>query len=48
MYLEAVEDSFGSRADYAMLQKIYGVAPEAETRYSPAECIGVEVGVIRG
>lgn len=48
MYLEAVEDSFGSQVDYAMLQKIYGAAPEAVTRYSPAECIGVKVDVIQG
>ncbi len=48
MYLGAVEDSFGAGIDYAMLQKIYGVAPEAETRYSPAECIGVKVEVIQG
>jgi IS1 family transposase len=48
MYLEAVEDSFGSQVDYAMLQKIYGTAPEAVTRYSPAECIGTRVDVIQG
>jgi IS1 family transposase len=47
-YLEAVEDSFGADIDYAMLQKIYGNAPEAEKRYSPATCIGCETKVIEG
>ncbi len=48
MYLGAVEDSFGSGVDYAMLQKIYGTEPGGEKRYSPAECIGVKVDVIQG
>ena len=39
-YLEAVEGAFGSDVDYAMLVKLYGTTPEAEKRYSPAECIG--------
>lgn len=47
-YLEAVEDAFGADVDYAMLQKIYGKAPEAEKRYSPAECIGFVQKVIEG
>jgi IS1 family transposase len=47
-YLEAVETAFGSGVDYAMLQKIYGSPPEAEKRYSPAECIGCERRVIEG
>jgi IS1 family transposase len=47
-YVMAVERAFGSDVDYAMLQKIYGVSPEAERRYSPAECIGVDVRVIQG
>ena len=48
VYLMAVEGAFGSDVDYAMLQKIYGIPPEAETRYSPAECTGVDVRVIQG
>jgi hypothetical protein len=40
-YLEAVEGAFGSDIDYAMLVKLYGENPEAEKRYSPAECIGI-------
>ncbi len=47
-YLVAVEGAFGSEIDYAMLQKIYGTAPEADTRYSPAVCLGVDVRVIQG
>jgi hypothetical protein len=43
-YLEAVEDSFGADIGYAVLQKLYGSPPDAERRYSPAECIGVKVG----
>jgi IS1 family transposase len=47
-YLEAVEGAFGSDIDYAMLIKIYGAAPEAEKRYSPAECIGAVKHRIEG
>lgn len=40
-YLEAVEDTFGSEIDYAMLVKVFGAASDsAKGRYSPAECIG--------
>ena len=49
VYVEAVEDAFGGGIDYAMLQKIYGAAPESpEHRYSPAECIGCKVDLISG
>jgi IS1 family transposase len=48
MYLQAVEDAFGANVDYAQIAKIYGTAPEAETRYSPAECIGCERKPIQG
>jgi IS1 family transposase len=49
-YLVAVEDAFGADIDYAMLQKIYGVAPtnNAEIRYSPAQCMGAKKAVISG
>jgi IS1 family transposase len=47
-YLRAVEGAFGSDIDYAMLIKIYGNPPEAERRYSPAECTGVEVRPVQG
>ena len=47
-YLIAVEGAFGSDIDYAMMQKLYGSPQDAEKRYSPAECIGVETRVIQG
>jgi len=41
VYLDAVESAFGSRVDYSMLIKLYGVEPKPEnTSYSPAKCIG--------
>ncbi len=46
VYLEAVESAFGGDIDYAMLVKIYGTDPEAETRYSPAKCTGCQKAVI--
>ena len=48
VYLQAVEDAFGSEIDYAMLIKLYGNDAEAETRYSPAECIGTQIVGITG
>lgn len=48
MYLSAVEDAFAGEIDYAMLQKIYGPAPEGQHRYSPAECLGTVKGVVQG
>jgi IS1 family transposase len=47
-YLTAVEEAFGSEIDYAMLQKLYGNAPEPDTRYSPGVCVGVDVRVVQG
>jgi IS1 family transposase len=47
-YLEAVEDAFGADVDYAQLVKLYGESPEAQKRYSPAECIGCEKKAIQG
>lgn len=48
VYLNAVEGAFGSNVDYAMLVKMYGTDTEAETRYSPAECIGCQTVGIMG
>ena len=49
VYLTAIESAFGSEVDYAMLVKVYGSDPaESETRYSPAECIGIQMAVISG
>lgn len=47
-YLEAVEGAFGASVDYAQLVKLYGVPPDADHRYSPAECIGARVEIIQG
>lgn len=50
-YLEAVTDGFGSRIDFAELQKIYGKVGSTATtekKYSPAECIGYKKEVISG
>jgi IS1 family transposase len=48
-YLEAVEGAFGADVDYAVLQKLYGTAPEAARgRYSPAICIGARKESIEG
>jgi IS1 family transposase len=47
-YLTAVEDTFGSDIDYAMLVKLYGNDQENETRYSPAECIGCREIIVSG
>lgn len=48
-YLDAVEGAFGAAVDYAMLEKIYGTAPEsARGRYSPADCIGAKKKHVEG
>ena len=47
-YLEAVEGAFGSNIDYAQIIKLYGTDPEADTRYSPAKCLGIKVEEISG
>jgi len=47
-YLDAIATSFGGDVDYAMLVKLYGDSPEAEKRYSPAECIGIRKTRIEG
>ncbi len=38
-YLNAIEETFGSEIDYAMLIKVYG-GEQSEVRYSPADCLG--------
>ena len=48
VYLEAVEAAFGSEIDYAMLVKMYGEDPKADTKYSPSECIGCRSVAISG
>jgi IS1 family transposase len=48
VYLNAVEDAFGSEIDYAMLIKIYGNDSANDTRYSPPECIDCKPIAISG
>lgn len=48
IYLPAMDTAFGDDADYAMLQEIYGAAPEGERRYSPAKCLGARKREITG
>jgi len=48
VYLNAVEDAFGSDIDYAMLVKIYGADSANDSRYSPAECIDCKPIAITG
>ena len=40
LYIEAVEDAFGTDVEFAQLVRLYGASGENETRYSPAKCIG--------
>ena len=47
-YLSAIEDTFGSDVDYAMLVKLYGNDASNDTKYSPAECIGCREIVVSG
>lgn len=47
-YLSAVEEAFGVDIDFSQLIKLYGEAPETETRYSPGECIGCKRERIMG
>jgi hypothetical protein len=48
VYINAVEDAFGSDVDYAMLTKVYGRPAENETRYSPAKILSTSTDVIKG
>lgn len=47
-YLMAVEDTFGTEVDYAMLVKLYNTPQENQIRYSPANCIGTRTDIITG
>ncbi|MEX2181687.1 MAG: IS1 family transposase [Gemmatimonadaceae bacterium] len=48
-YLRGVEGAFGwNGVDYAMLMKIYGPAPEGQTRYSPPQIIGAQAEWVMG
>ncbi len=48
VYLQAVERTFGTNIDYAMLVKLYGRDQEQEKRYSPPKCIGTRLQQLRG
>jgi len=49
VYAQAVEGAFGMNVDYAMLIKLYGEpADNPDTRYSPAECIGIRTAILSG
>ena len=47
-YLEAAESAFGADIDYAQLIKVYGSSGEAQTRYSPGQCVGTECRAVTG
>jgi IS1 family transposase len=48
VYINAVDNAFGSEIDYAMINKLYGKESEGEKRYSPAICLGTEKQIIQG
>lgn len=48
VYLNAVEDAFGSAIDYAMVVKIYGSDVSDDSRYSPPEVIECKPIAITG
>ena len=48
VYINAVEDAFGTEIDYAMLVKVYGPEAGGETRYSPPVVIGAYPAVVTG
>ena len=47
-YLEAVEGAFGAAIDYAMLIKHYGEPVGALGRYSPGDCVGIDLRRVEG
>jgi IS1 family transposase len=48
VYVNAVEDAFGTEIDYAMLVKVYGPEPGGETRYSPPVVVGAYPSIVTG
>ncbi len=48
VYINAVEDAFGTEIDYAMLVKVYGPEPGGETLYSPPVVIGAYPSAVTG
>lgn len=47
-YLNGVEDAFGGDIDFAQLIKVYAASGEAQTRYSPGQCIGIACNTVTG
>jgi IS1 family transposase len=47
-YLEAVEGAFGADIDFAVLIKHYGEPVGAVGRYSPGECVGIDLRRVEG
>lgn len=47
-YPKAIQAAFGNDIDYAQLIKKYGRPIDGETRYSPAECTGIEKRIVTG
>ncbi|MDD5338083.1 MAG: IS1 family transposase [Dehalococcoidales bacterium] len=48
VYIDAIDNAFGTEIDFAQLVKIYGETPENEKRYSPADCVGIRKQVVQG
>ena len=48
VYLDAVDNAFGSEVDFSQLIKLYGNEVEREVRYSPAQCTGTRKVRITG
>lgn len=48
MYVDSVEDAFGSETDFSQLIKLYGISEDNEKRYSPAKCIGAQKIRVKG
>jgi IS1 family transposase len=48
LYVNAIDDAFQGDIDYAMLVKLFGNEGEADTRYSPGECLGTRKEQVNG
>lgn len=48
VYLNAVDNAFGSEVDFSQLIKLYGNEVEREVRYNPAQCTGTRKARITG
>jgi IS1 family transposase len=48
VYVDAVENAFGSEIDFAMLVKLYGPEIKGDVRYSPPEFVEAKPKVIQG